>query len=152
MSRNQRLPTSACLPSATNMSHVVALQCLFLHADTMLPAGFGQLITDAVSARDKRLLLPSPPPQQQQLVGFPGPLQALHDSWQRLWGQPQQNNSCASAKQPAQQEFQSERAQQSAVWGCFSSIQLDQVGRVLCCGLVCSVQAGSHATAPMWPA
>jgi hypothetical protein len=129
-------PPSTCL-------HVVALQCLFLHADTALPSGFGQLITDAVSARDK-LQLPPPPPSQQQLVQLPGPLQAVHSSWQWLWGQqPQHYLPCASRKQPSQQVLQSGATHQPAVWGCFSSIQLDQVRQRLL-RLVCSWQAGSH--------
>lgn len=103
-------------------------QCLFLHADTRLPNGFEQLIIDAVM-------------HQQQQHNQPDPLRALQNCWQQFLHQqqPQQQahhhphqrqrqpsniTKWQSAQQPQQQ---CQQRMPPVSWGCFSSIQLDQV-------------------------
>lgn len=111
------------------------VQCLFLHADTQLPVGFEQLISSAVAHRQ----------QKTTPAGRPAPLHVLYDCWQYLWHQQsgQQQQPCERRESAAairvgrrrlvqhQHQPQPASGQQAVCWGCFNSIQLDQVGSEL---------------------
>lgn len=112
------------LPGVLTCCPLLCCQCLFLHADTQLPDGFEQLMAHAVAQQQ----------QQQQVGGQPNPLHALHRCWQHIWKQqPLEQQPIAPVTQKGcrlqqQQKSQAAWSHQRASWGCFSSIQLDQVG------------------------